>query len=178
MRPIPVGATPRLRWLCYISHMPTFRHENRLGRKTGAVICGVDEAGRGPLAGPVVACAAILPVEGISTRLLGALDDSKRLSAEVREEVAVKLRPKIVWCLGMASVEEIDRFNILRATFMAMRRAVEGLSVQSGSSPPTRSSTAIKNLDCRARKPHSLKATIFPIRSRRHRFSRKSRVTR
>ena len=92
--------------------MPTFRHENTLGRKSGAVICGVDEAGRGPLVGPVVACAAILPLAGLSTRLLGALDDSKRLSAEVREEIAVKLRVKAVWALGEASVEEIDRFNI------------------------------------------------------------------
>jgi ribonuclease HII len=94
------------------------------------VICGVDEAGRGPLAGPVVACAAILPLEGLSTRLLGALDDSKRLSPEVREEIAIKLRVKAIWALGEASVEEIDRFNILRATFLAMRRAFESLPVQ------------------------------------------------
>jgi ribonuclease HII len=110
--------------------MPTFRYENTLGRKSGAVICGVDEAGRGPLAGPVVACAAILPLSGLSTRLLGALDDSKRLSAEVREAVAIKLRVKAIWALGEASVKEIDRFNILRATFMAMRRAFEKLPVQ------------------------------------------------
>ena len=109
--------------------MPTFRHEIALGRKTGAVICGVDEAGRGPLAGPVVACAAILPLAGLSTRLLGALDDSKRLTAEVREAVAIRLRVKAIWALGEASVEEIDRFNILRATFMAMRRAFEKLPV-------------------------------------------------
>jgi len=107
--------------------MPSFRYENSLGRKSGAVICGVDEAGRGPLAGPVVACAAILPLEGVSTRLLGALDDSKRLSADVREAVALKLRVKAIYALGEASVEEIDRFNILRATFLAMRRAFEGL---------------------------------------------------
>jgi len=110
--------------------MPTFRYEISLGRKSGAVICGVDEAGRGPLAGPVVACAAILPLEGLSTRLLGALDDSKRLTAEVREAVAIKLRAKAIWALGEASVEEIDRFNILRATFMAMRRAFESLPMQ------------------------------------------------
>ncbi len=110
--------------------MPSFRYEISLGRKSGAVICGVDEAGRGPLAGPVVACAAILPLDGISTRLLGALDDSKRLSAEVRETVAARLRVKAIWALGEASVEEIDRFNILRATFLAMRRAYEGLPCQ------------------------------------------------
>jgi len=93
------------------------------------IVCGVDEAGRGPLAGPVVACAAILPFEGISTRLLGALEDSKRLTAEVREAVAIKLRVKAIWALGEASVEEIDRFNILRASLLAMRRAVERLPV-------------------------------------------------
>lgn len=107
--------------------MPSFRYEISLGRRSGAVICGVDEAGRGPLAGPVVACAAILPLDGVSTRLLGALDDSKRLSAEVREAVALKLRAKAIFAIAQASVEEIDRFNILRATFLAMRRAVEGL---------------------------------------------------
>ncbi|HET6158659.1 MAG TPA: ribonuclease HII [Dongiaceae bacterium] len=110
--------------------MPTFRYEISLGRKSGAVICGVDEAGRGPLAGPVFACAAILPLEGLSTRLLGVLDDSKRLTPEVREAVAIKLRVKAIYALGEASVEEIDRFNILRATFMAMRRAFEQLPVQ------------------------------------------------
>jgi ribonuclease HII len=110
--------------------MPSFRYEISLGRKSGAVICGVDEAGRGPLAGPVVACAAILPLDGISTRLLGALDDSKRLSAEVRETVAAKLRVKAIWAIAQASVEEIDRHNILRATFLAMRRAFEALPVQ------------------------------------------------
>src|SRR5262249_23574937 len=117
---------------CSTLPMPPFRHENALGRKSGAVICGVDEAGRGPLAGPVVACAAILPLTGISTRLLGALDDSKRLTAEVREAVAEKLRVKAIYALGQASVEEIDRFNILRATFMAMRRAFEALPGQPG----------------------------------------------
>ena len=110
--------------------MPSFRHEISLGRKSGAVICGVDEVGRGPLAGPVVACAAILPLDGLSTRLLGALDDSKRLSAEVREAVALKLRAKAIYALAEASVEEIDRVNILQATFLAMRRAVAALPVE------------------------------------------------
>lgn len=109
--------------------MPSFRYEISLGRKSGAVICGVDEAGRGPLAGPVVACAAILPLEGVSTRLLGALEDSKRLSAEVREAVAAKLRVKAIYAIAEASVEEIDRHNILRATFLAMRRAFQALPV-------------------------------------------------
>jgi ribonuclease HII len=82
--------------------MPSFRYEISLGRKSGAVICGVDEAGLRSLAGPVVAYAAILPLEGVSTRLLGALDDSKRLSPEVREEVAAKLRVKAISARGGA----------------------------------------------------------------------------
>ena len=63
--PEALAALPRLRVQCYTARMPTFRYEIQLGRKSGAVICGVDEAGRGPLAGPVVACAAILPLTGL-----------------------------------------------------------------------------------------------------------------
>lgn len=87
-------------------------------------ICGIDEAGRGPLAGPVVAAAVILPRKG---RPKG-LDDSKQLSAEAREELAEKIRACAIVGVGVASVEEIDRFNILRASHMAMVRAFEALS--------------------------------------------------
>jgi ribonuclease HII len=76
------------------------------------VICGVDEAGLRSLAGPAVACAAILPLNGLSTRLLGALDDSKRLSPEVR---GGRRQAAGQGDLGEASAVEIDRFNILRA---------------------------------------------------------------
>ena len=86
-------------------------------------ICGIDEAGRGPLAGPVVAAAVILPRKG---RPKG-LDDSKQLTAEAREELALKIRAVGIVGVGVASVEEIDRFNILRASHLAMRRAFEGL---------------------------------------------------
>jgi ribonuclease HII len=92
------------------------------------VICGIDEAGRGPLAGPVVAAAVILPAR-LPPLLLSHLDDSKKLSAKKRET----LHAVIVDCaqvgIGRAEVEEIDRVNILKATFLAMRRAVEGLGV-------------------------------------------------
>jgi ribonuclease HII len=87
-------------------------------------ICGIDEAGRGPLAGPVVAAAVILPRKG---RPKG-LDDSKQLTAEAREELAEKIRACAIVGVGIASVEEIDRFNILRASHMAMVRAFEALS--------------------------------------------------
>jgi ribonuclease HII len=88
------------------------------------VIAGVDEAGRGPLAGPVVAAAVILddlqPIKG--------LRDSKTLGPATRERLALEVRAKALCCsVGLASVEEIDRLNILQATLLAMRRAVEGL---------------------------------------------------
>ena len=90
------------------------------------ILAGVDEAGRGPLAGPVVAAAVILgalhPIDGLA--------DSKTLSASRRETLADQIRTHAVaWALGMASVEEIDRLNILQATLLAMQRAVQGLSV-------------------------------------------------
>jgi ribonuclease HII len=87
-------------------------------------ICGIDEAGRGPLAGPVVAAAVILPRKG---RPKG-LDDSKQLTPEAREDLAEKIRACAIVGVGVATVEEIDQFNILRASHMAMRRAFDALS--------------------------------------------------
>lgn len=92
-----------------------------------ASVCGVDEAGRGPLAGPVFAAAVMLdparPIDGIR--------DSKAMSAGARETVAARIREHaIAWAIAEASVEEIDRLNILQATLLAMRRAVEQLSPQ------------------------------------------------
>lgn len=87
-------------------------------------ICGIDEAGRGPLAGPVVAAAVILPARG---RPKG-LDDSKQLTAEAREALALKIRAVGIVGVGIASVEEIDELNILRASHLAMRRAFDALS--------------------------------------------------
>lgn len=89
-------------------------------------ICGIDEAGRGPLAGPVVAAAVILPRKG---RPKG-LDDSKQLTAEAREELAAKIREVGLVGVGVASVEEIDSLNILRAAHLAMRRAFDTLCTQ------------------------------------------------
>lgn len=88
------------------------------------LVCGVDEAGRGPLAGPVVAAAVILdpacPIKG--------LNDSKLLSASRREALAIEIRAKsVAWAIAEASVEEIERINILQASLLAMRRAVEAL---------------------------------------------------
>jgi ribonuclease HII len=86
------------------------------------MIAGVDEAGRGPLAGPVVAAAVILCEGGIA-----GLDDSKKLSAKRRAELEALILARCTVGIGMASVEEIDRINILQATFLAMTRAVEAL---------------------------------------------------
>ncbi len=90
-----------------------------------AMIVGVDEAGRGPLAGPVVAAAVVLCSDGI----LG-LDDSKKLSAKRRAVLEAEIKAKCRWAVGIARVEEIDTINILQATLLAMTRAVMALSVE------------------------------------------------
>jgi ribonuclease HII len=91
------------------------------------VICGVDEAGRGPLAGPVVAAAVIF--DPAKPKIRG-LDDSKVLTAKKRDELYDKIVDRaLAYCVASASVEEIDTLNILHATMLAMKRAVEGLSV-------------------------------------------------
>jgi ribonuclease HII len=92
----------------------------------GGLVCGVDEAGRGPWAGPVSAAAVILNPKKVPK----GLDDSKKLSAKIREALELEIKAKAVaWCVGFASVEEIASLNILHAAGLAMRRAVEGLSV-------------------------------------------------
>ena len=90
------------------------------------LICGVDEAGRGPLAGPVYAAAVILHPQ----RTIDGLDDSKRLSARRRDQLEASImREAHAWAVGFASVEEIDRINILQASLLAMRRAIDALGV-------------------------------------------------
>ena len=90
------------------------------------LIAGVDEVGRGPLAGPVVAAAVILD----PARLIAGLADSKILSPARREQLALEIRAKaLAWALGRAEVDEIDRINILQASLLAMQRAVMALSI-------------------------------------------------
>jgi ribonuclease HII len=101
--------------------------QTRLMWDTPGLLAGVDEAGRGPLAGPVVAAAVILdelnPIEGLA--------DSKKLTAARRERLYDEIRAKALCCaIAQASVEEIDALNILQATLLAMRRAVEGLRLK------------------------------------------------
>ena len=91
------------------------------------IICGCDEAGRGPLAGPVVAAACILP-DGIK---IEGLDDSKKLSEKKREKLFDEICEKaIAYCIAMSTPEEIDEINILEASLLAMRRAIDGLSIK------------------------------------------------
>lgn len=89
-------------------------------------VCGVDEAGRGPWAGPVSAGAVILD----PARLPAGLDDSKKLTAKARAALELEIKDKaLAWGVGLASVEEIEELNILHATGLAMRRAVEALTI-------------------------------------------------
>jgi ribonuclease HII len=94
--------------------------------KIARCTCGVDEAGRGPLAGPVYAAAVILD----PARRIRGLDDSKQLAPAVRLELAERIRARaLAWAVASASVEEIDALNILQAALLAMRRAVTALAV-------------------------------------------------
>ena len=108
--------------------MPDWKIENEYQ----GFVCGIDEAGRGPWAGPVVAGAAIFLTHNVSEELLAKLDDSKKLSAKKREYLYEILRQEeqagnVLCGIGEASAAEIDEYNILQATFMAMRRAVAQL---------------------------------------------------
>ncbi len=106
--------------------MPDFEIEKSFYNQGYSNICGVDEAGRGPLAGPVCAAAVILP---LSCKIEG-LDDSKKLSEKKREFLYDKIIEKaIAFSVCYASVAEIDSFNILNATYFAMNRAINSLSV-------------------------------------------------
>jgi ribonuclease HII len=99
------------------------RFERAAARAGHRLVAGVDEVGRGALCGPVLACAVVLGAAETA-----GLDDSKRLTARQRERLAGRLRAQVqAWAVGQASVLEIDRLNILRATHLAMRRALEGL---------------------------------------------------
>ena len=101
--------------------------ENSLYSEDVKVICGVDEAGRGPLAGPVCAAAVILP-QGL---VIEGLNDSKKLSEKKREMLYDKVTENaLAWSVAFASEAEIDEINILQATFLAMKRAVESLGIK------------------------------------------------
>lgn len=106
--------------------MLEYKLEQELHEQGFQYVCGVDEAGRGPLCGPVVAAACILP-DGF---VLEGLNDSKKLTPKKRDMLFDLIRENaIAYCIAEASVEEIDQLNILEADLLAMRRAIDGLSV-------------------------------------------------
>ena len=111
--------------------MPTFEREDELTREHFARIVGVDEAGRGPLAGPVVAGAARLPRD-VADDFWGQLNDSKQLSPAAREPLCAQIKAHAQWGLGWCDAAEIDQINIRRASWLAMQRAVEDLSARFG----------------------------------------------
>lgn len=103
-----------------------FEYEIKAAEKGFKAVCGVDEAGRGPLAGPVFAAAVILPC-GCE---IDGLNDSKKLSEKKREQIFDVIKEKAIsWCVASVDEKVIDEINILQATFSAMRQAVEGLDV-------------------------------------------------
>ena len=107
--------------------MPDYEYEKAAVSSGFNTICGVDEAGRGPLAGPVCAAAVILPADTV----IEGLDDSKKLSEKKRERLYDEITEKAVaYCVAYGTLEEIESLNILEATFLAMNRAIDGLSVK------------------------------------------------
>lgn len=107
--------------------MPTFEYENDIYEKGYTSVCGCDEAGRGPLCGPVVAAAVILPKDAV----IEGLDDSKKLTEKKRDKLfEIIKQTAVAYAIAEASPEEIDEINILNASMLAMRRAVDMLSVK------------------------------------------------
>lgn len=114
----------------YDTPMPDLTFEIQCGLNEGLIICGVDEVGRGPLAGPVVAAAAILPEGGLPAALHTKIRDSKKLSEKQREALYPHLIECCRYAVAQSDVEEIDSINILQASLLAMKRAVDGLGLQ------------------------------------------------
>lgn len=107
--------------------MDWLEFENKVIASGYSAVCGVDEAGRGPLAGPVCAAAVILP----KNTVIDGVNDSKKLSEKKREQLFDVITEKaLAYCVAWASVEEIEEINILNAAMLAMKRAVEGLSIK------------------------------------------------
>ncbi len=107
--------------------MDWLEYENKAYEQGYKTICGVDEAGRGPLAGPVYACAVILP----KGHIVEGVNDSKKLSEKKREILYDKIIDEcLCFSIGIATEKEIDEINILQATFLAMKRAVDGLEIK------------------------------------------------
>ena len=111
----------------FLKTMDKLEYEKKLLKKGCKYICGVDEVGRGPLAGPVVCAAVIMPLDDI----IDGVDDSKKVPPKKREQIAALIEKKAIACnICRVEPEIIDEINILEATKLCMKRAVEGLSVK------------------------------------------------
>lgn len=107
--------------------MDKLEYERELNSKGYKYVCGVDEVGRGPLAGPVVCAAVIMPLDNV----IGGVDDSKKLSAKKRERLAEEIQKIAIAChISLIEAKIIDEINILEATKLCMKNAVEGLSLK------------------------------------------------
>ena len=115
--------------------MPDFSLEESLGLSTSAVIVGVDEVGRGPLAGPVTAAAVFVDRQKITSDLLTKIDDSKKIAQNKRATISKQIESIAIIGIGWASSGEIDQLNILEATMLAMQRAISSLRKQIVSDP-------------------------------------------
>jgi ribonuclease HII len=109
--------------------VPDFLLEQKAAISGYRSVCGIDEAGRGPWAGPVVSAAVVIEYAKLSNELLSIIDDSKKLRRSKREFVCEAVKPLVAFGYGIASAQEIDKFNILNATMLSMRRAVSDLPV-------------------------------------------------
>ena len=107
--------------------MPSLAHERQHGFHTGKIVCGVDEVGRGPLAGPVMAAAVILPVK-LPHDIKREIRDSKKMTPQAREDLFEPLTQICAYAVAEATVAEITRYNILWASMLAMKRAIAGLN--------------------------------------------------
>lgn len=116
--------------------LPTFEREQELHRDGFKIVAGVDEAGRGPLAGPVVAGATVLPPD-FAAEFFGKINDSKQLSHTQREGLCEKIKERVAWGLGVVDAAEIDEMNIRRASWEAMRRAIVDLVERFPTQSPT-----------------------------------------
>ena len=125
--------------------MEWLEYENEAYAKGYSAVCGVDEAGRGPLAGPVCVAAVILP----QNTVIDGVNDSKKLSEKKREALFDVIKSKAIsYCVSYASVEEIESMNILNATMLAMQRAVAGLDVKADYAMIDGNKVPDLNIDC------------------------------
>jgi len=129
--------------------MPSLIHEKRHGIHDGKIVCGVDEVGRGPLAGPVMAAAVILPTK-LPAAIRREIRDSKKMTQQAREDLFEPLKQCCRHAVAEASLAEIARYNILWASMLAMQRAVDGLKtaidmalIDGNRIPPSLSCTAV-----------------------------------